>query len=258
MTSGTNHLRRTNRVTRLGPIPRGGARLAVNQAGAAGAWSDWQSSRSPFASSARAVTLVLIGGQRMLRDATASLLSAQDGLRVLGTFESVVQYLADGAGHRPAVLVLDCDGCGSEIAQAVTALRSARSDSKILMLCRQISQEVVGCAVAHRAGGVILKSCSTEEMRTAIAYVATGRTVMPVGWQRLVAGEPRERLGMSPRQREILALIAEGRCTQEIAAQLKLSPNTVKFHIRAIYARLGVRNRVEAANEHAQMASGGG
>ncbi|HLM84963.1 MAG TPA: response regulator transcription factor [Solirubrobacteraceae bacterium] len=235
-----------------------GSRLAANPAGAPGAWSGWPSSRPPFASSGRGVTLAMIGGQRMLRDATASLLSAQDGLRVLGTFESVTQYLADGAGGRPAVLVLDCDGCGSEIPQAVATLRSAKIDSKILMLCRHISEELVRCTIAQRAGGIILKSYATEEIRAAIAYVATGRTVMPVGWQRLVAAQARERLEMSPRQREILALIAEGRCTQEIAAQLDLSPNTVKFHIRALYARLGVRNRVEAANKHAQMTSGGG
>ena len=64
-------------------------------------------------------------------------------------------------------------------------------------------------------------------------------------------------MGLSPRHRQILALIAQGRCTEEIALDLELSPNTIKFHIRALYSRLGVCNRVEAANQHAQMTSGG-
>jgi DNA-binding NarL/FixJ family response regulator len=52
--------------------------------------------------------------------------------------------------------------------------------------------------------------------------------------------------------------MAQGRGTDEIATELELSPNTVKFHIRALYSRLGVRNRVEAANRYAQMPSGDG
>jgi DNA-binding CsgD family transcriptional regulator len=81
---------------------------------------------------------------------------------------------------------------------------------------------------------------------------------MPAGWQRVLAGPAYKPLGLSPRQRQILALVAQGQGNEEIAAELDLSSNTVKFHIRALYARLGVRNRVEAANEYAQMTRGGG
>lgn len=257
MTPGTDELQRSDRAADWDHARRVGLRLDAYPAVSQGAWTGWQSPRSPSAGPSPSVTLALIGGQRMLRDATASLLNAQDGLSVLGTFESAAHYLADGAGSQPAVLVLDCDGCESETRQAIVALRSAQTDSRILMLCRQVSEEAVRCAIEYRAGGVILKSCSKEDIRAAIAYVATGRTVMPAGWQRLAAAQSRQRLEVSPRQREILDLIAEGRCNQEIAARLGLSPNTVKFHIRALYARLGVRNRVEAANEHAQITSGG-
>jgi DNA-binding NarL/FixJ family response regulator len=193
----------------------------------------------------------------MLREATASLLGAQHGLRVVGSFESATQYLSDSAGVEAAVLLLDCDGPFTTARQAVAVLRSAKPHSRLAMLCGQVSGEMVSCAIEHRVGGVILKSYSTQETLAAIAYVATGRTVMPVGWQRLVAAQPLKPLEVSPRQREILSLIAAGCANQEIAAQLDLSPNTVKFHIRAIYERLGVRNRVEAANQHAQMTSGG-
>jgi DNA-binding NarL/FixJ family response regulator len=87
--------------------------------------------------------------------------------------------------------------------------------------------------------------------------MATGRTVMPAGWQRAVSPTARAPLGLSPRHRQILALIAEGHCNEAIAAELELSPNTIKFHIRALYSRLGVHNRVEAANRHAHMINGG-
>jgi DNA-binding NarL/FixJ family response regulator len=204
-----------------------------------------------------AVTLALIGGRRLLRDATASLLTAQDGLQVLGVFESAAHFLAVGAERAPALLLLDCDGAGlSDWRSAVSQLSCADAEWKLAMLCRELSEEMVQCAVEHRLAGVVLKSYSASEVRAVIDCMVSGRTVMPAGWQRAISSGSRERIGLSPRHREILALIAEGRCNEEIAAELRLSPNTVKFHVRALYARLGVHNRVAAANRYAQMTNG--
>jgi DNA-binding NarL/FixJ family response regulator len=214
-------------------------------------------SEPPFAFPSPTVTLVLVGGQRLLRDATASLLAAQDGLTVLGTFESAAHFLAAGMEHPPAMLLLDCDGGDPcDLRSAVRVLSSAQVESRIVLLCKEIREEVVRCAIEHGVGGVILKSYSTKDIRAAISYMATGRTVMPGGWQRAGVSRARERLGLSPRHREILVLIAQGRCNEEIAIELDLSSNTIKFHIRALYSRLGVRNRVEAARQYAQMTSG--
>jgi DNA-binding NarL/FixJ family response regulator len=125
-----------------------------------------------------------------------------------------------------------------------------------VLLCRAPCEEVVRCAIEHRASGVLLKSYSTDDIRAALAYTATGRTVMPAGWQQLLSAHAGTRVRLSPRHRQILALIAAGRRNEEIALDLELSPNTIKFHIHALYSRLGVRNRVEAANLHAQITSG--
>ena len=213
---------------------------------------------SPFVLDGPAVTLALIGGKRLLREASASLLTAQDGLHVLGTFESPAHFLAAGLRKPPAVILFDCDDSGpAALREALTALGPPRVDARIVMLCRGIREDVVACAIEHRVSGVILKSCSTKDMLAAIAYVVTGRTVMPLGWQRAASAIRRGPPGLSPRHREILGLIAQGRRNNAIAAELELSPNTIKFHIRALYSRLGVRNRVEAANRYAQMTSEG-
>lgn len=220
-------------------------------------WNDWPLSGSSFDWPSPVVTLGLIGGQRLLRDATARLLAAQDGLDVLGTFESVAHFLAVDMEKPPAVLLLDCDGSDPSGCQSAVGTLSAHVSSGIVLLCREMSEEVVRCAIEHRVSGVILKSFSTEDVRAAIEYMATGRTVMPAGWQRVVAKPLRQRLGLSPRHRQILALIAQGRRNEEIASELELSPNTIKFHIRALYSRLGVRNRVEAANQYALIIGDG-
>ena len=206
-----------------------------------------------------AITIVLIGGQRLLRDATASLLTAQDGLQVLGAFATAAEFLAADFKRSPAVLLLDCDG--GELGECGTAMRELSptcSHSRVVLLCRTAREEVVRCAIEHRASGVLLKSYSTEDILAALAYTTTGRTVLPAGWQQLLPAQPGCAARLSPRHRQILALIAAGRRNDEIALDLELSPNTIKFHIRALYSRLGVRNRVEAANLYAQIASGDG
>jgi len=201
------------------------------------------------------IKLALIGGQLMLREATAGLLGAQEGLDVLGTFDSASHFLATRWARPPAVLLLDCDGLDPESRLlAVRQLCSTREPCRLVLLCREACAEVVRCAIEHRLSGVLLKSCSAEDLGAALAYTASGRTVLPAGWQQAASGPcPHERPGLTPRHRQILALIARGQRNEEIASELALSPNTVKFHVRALYARIGVRNRVEAANQYAQM-----
>jgi two-component system response regulator DesR len=226
--------------------------------GSAGLPTEWRG-RPRLDRPSPAITIALIGGQRLLRDATASLLTAQDGLQVLGAFATAAEFLATEWKRSPAVLVLDCDGgeprnCGAALAE----LSRTSARSRIVLLCRTASEEVVRCAIEHRASAVLLKSYSTEDILAALAYTATGRTVLPAGWQQLLPAQPGNGTRLSPRHRQILALIAAGRRNEEIALDLALSPNTIKFHIRALYSRLGVRNRVEAANLHAQITSGNG
>jgi len=204
------------------------------------------------------VTLALIGGQRLLREATAGLLGRQDGLRVIGTFDSVAHYLEVAQEESASVALLDCEeedpACWPSL---IASLRSSNLDTAVMLLCGDAHENGVRHAIEQGVTGVILKSYGATQIREAITYVATGRTVMPAGWQRMCAGAAERHLGLSPRQRQILGLIAQGQGNEEIATELDMSPNTVKFHIRALYSRLGVRNRVEAANQYAQMTRGG-
>ena len=204
----------------------------------------------------RVITVALVGGHRLLRDATANLLGGEPGLRVLGAFASVAHYRVLGSDHPPDVLLLDCDE-NTGWQQAVETLTASTLRSRVVLLCGVVREEIIRCAIEQRVSGVIQKNYTPRETRDAIAYIATGRTVMPVGWQRVFDRTIGKPLGLSPRHRQILALIAQGRGSEEIAAELRLSRNTVKFHTRELYARLGVHNRVEAANQYALMSCGG-
>jgi DNA-binding NarL/FixJ family response regulator len=204
------------------------------------------------------IELVLVGGGRLMRGAIASLLAAQEGFAVQGTFESAAHFLARDFERPPNVVLLDCDGDPDGWRSAVSVLGHTHPGTKLVMLCQEMCPETIRYAMEHRVGGVILKSYSTEDIRQALMYMASGRTIMPAGWQRAAASVRRDPLALSPRLRQILTLIAQGQSNEQIAAVLELSPNTVKFHVRAIYARLGVRNRVEAALLYAQMTRGAG
>jgi DNA-binding NarL/FixJ family response regulator len=211
----------------------------------------WPGSDEPSAGGG--LDLALIGGDRLIRAATAGLLETQEGFRVRGAFESATEFLASEGVESVRVVLLDCDQESSLWCSAVNVLSRFHARARIVMVCRELSPEVVHCAMQHRVGGVVLKSYSAEDIREAIRYMASGRTVMPAGWQQAAVPLRARQLAVSPRLRQILTLIAQGRSNEEIADALQLSPNTIKFHVRTLYARLGVRNRVEATRLYTQM-----
>ncbi|HEY2767335.1 MAG TPA: response regulator transcription factor [Solirubrobacteraceae bacterium] len=209
-------------------------------------------------SSLAVIRLALVGGGQLMRGATANLLAAQDGFVVMGNFESVADFLACDMPEPPAVLLLDCDGDGANPRSAVSVLSRTYAAVKLVLLCGDVTAEIVRCAMEYGVSGVLLKSYTAEDVRHAIRYMASGRTILPAGWQQAAGSIQRDPLLLSPRLRQILALVAQGLSNDKIAAQLGLSPNTVKFHVRALYARLGVHNRVEASIFYAQLTRGGG
>jgi DNA-binding NarL/FixJ family response regulator len=141
---------------------------------------------------------------------------------------------------------------------AVAEIRCGYPELKILLLCEVATPAVVRCAIEEHAEGVVLKSETVEDMVLALRHVLAGRSVMPVGWQAAsVESEPGpiRAAALSVREREVLDLVTAGMSNEEVAKHLVISSNTVKFHLRMIYSRLGVHNRVEATRvgSHVQV-----
>ncbi len=146
--------------------------------------------------------------------------------------------------------------------EAVAQIRSRYPELKILLLCEVATPAVVRCAMEEHAEGVVLKSETVEDMVLALRHVLAGRAVMPAGWQAAsVESEsgPIRAAALSMREREVLDLVTAGMSNEEVAKHLVISSNTVKFHLRMIYSRLGVHNRVEATRvgSHVQVNLGG-
>lgn len=147
--------------------------------------------------------------------------------------------LAAAARHKPHVALVDLflgERSGSELCEAI---REASPSTRVLLISGVgwISPQAAKTAGAF---GFVSKDWSADEVAMAVRMVGKGMTVF--GRQEEAPATP-----LSKREREVLTLIAGGATNKEIAARLFLSPHTVKEHASALYRKLGVKNRAEAA-----------
>ena len=151
--------------------------------------------------------------------------------------------------NEPDVALVDLflgERSGAELCEAI---REVSAKTRVLLISGVgwISPEA---AKAAGAAGFISKDWSAEEVANAVRMVGRGMTV----FAREAEGPATP---LSPREREVLALIGEGATNREIAKRLFLSPHTVKDHTTALYRKLGVRNRAEAARRAEQLGLSG-
>lgn len=172
------------------------------------------------------------------------------GLEVAGAagdLDALVGHLPEGSAD---VLVLDAgfDATAGPIV-ALQRIRELAPETRVVVLAESLDGMLGVLVREGDLDGVVLASDAGADLVAAIAQVVAGHSVFPAGWmrsaRRVAAGSPLSQL--SPRQREVLALLALGMDNDTIATRLYISRNTVKFHVRTIYERLGVHNRVEAA-----------
>ncbi len=191
--------------------------------------------------------VAIVGGAETLVAEALAWMLMKGGCKVVGVYPNwrALSVAMRTGRLRPqaAIVYTDDYPTGPE---AVAEIKLAHPELKILLLCEFATPSVVRCAIEERAEGVVLTSDTVEETILALRNVLEGRAVMPAGWQSasLRADDPLATL--SAREREILALLASGMSNKQIASHLTISANTVKFHLRTIYSKLGVHNRVQA------------
>ena len=126
------------------------------------------------------------------------------------------------------------------------ALRHASATTRIVVLADGVDCDLAHAVVDTGVSAVVPTSSHVEDVcAPSPRWPRAGRASRRACWRAL--NGPREPHGLSRRQVEVLEQLAAGRSNQEIARDAFISPNTVKFHVRAIYDRMGVHNRVEAA-----------
>jgi DNA-binding NarL/FixJ family response regulator len=192
--------------------------------------------------------IAIVGGAGAFVTEALAWMLTKSGSRVLGSYRdfSTLETALRGRAQALHVAVVDAEDPAAG-PPAVAALRHAYPDLKILLLCEVASPALVGCAIDEHVDGVVLKSDAPAEMILALRHVLEGRAVMPAGWHKASLEREAVVRVLSMREREILDLAASGLSNKEIAEQLVISTNTVKFHLRGIYCSLGVHSRLQAS-----------
>jgi two-component system nitrate/nitrite response regulator NarL len=151
----------------------------------------------------------------------------------------------------PDVAVLDVRMPGLTGTEVLNAIARERIETRVVFLSAHVDSELVYRAVALGAAAYLSKEADRSTIFDAVVAVARGQTVLSPEIQSGLAAqiqlrETESRPVLSPREQEVLRLIAEGGSAPEIARQLHLSPSTVKTHLQSLYEKLGVSDRAAA------------
>ncbi|HEX2122333.1 MAG TPA: response regulator transcription factor [Thermoanaerobaculia bacterium] len=184
------------------------------------------------------IRLVVVDDHPIVREGLVAALSRRDDFAVAAAFGSAEELLA--ARVKADVVLLDLELSGMSGVEAIP-----RIAAPVLVLTAYATDEQIDAVLRAGARGYLLKGAALEEIERAIRAVAEGQTYLdPRVATRVVALSAAPRL--SAREREVLRLVAAGRSNKEIANALTIAERTVKFHVTAIFNKLGAENRAQA------------
>jgi DNA-binding NarL/FixJ family response regulator len=181
--------------------------------------------------------VVLCDDHEIIREAVKARMAAEPGVEIVGeaaTAEDVVGVVKD---LHPDVCIVDVE--------ATKEILAAQPETRVVIFTAHAQPDLLTLALRAGASGYVLKSAPSEDIARAIEVVAGGSTFVGTELGQ-GAGEVEKLLELTPREREILELLAEGLRVKQIADRLSLSPATVHTHVRNAIARMEVDTRTEA------------
>lgn len=204
------------------------------------------------------IRVLIADDQRVVRDGLTMLVGLIDGVEVVGTAADGIEAVERAERERPDIVLMDLRMPAMEGAEATRRIRATLPETQVLVLTTYADDESLFPALQAGARGYLTKDASAEEIELAIRALAAGRTHLDHAiQQRLVAAvleaQPRQTTpveslpdNLSPREVDVLKLIAAGLSNGEIAASLFLTNATVKTHINRIFSKTGARDRAQA------------
>jgi RNA polymerase sigma factor (sigma-70 family) len=203
------------------------------------------------------VRVLVVDDHPIVRAMVRVACDGRDRLAVVGEAGDGAEALRQAADLQPDVIVLDLILPGMQGLEVAQALIADESAARILVLTATDDKSAVFEALRLGVSGYVEKTASVEEIADAIEAVARGELVFSKELERraqVQLGEfarkaretARALARLTPRERQVLALLAEGLSTRQIAKRLGLSDRTVESHIGNVYQKLDVRTRVQA------------
>ncbi len=207
--------------------------------------------------------VLLADDQRLVRESLATMLGLLGGIELVGTASDGEEAVRLAVAHAPDVVLMDLRMPRMDGIEATRRLRETAPAVRVIALTTFDDDESVLGALRAGARGYLTKDAGAEDIRRALFAVAAGEATLDPAVQHHVvaalaggggggAGDsdasagPELPDGLTPREAEVLALIAEGLSNHEIAERLVVSPTTVKSHVNHLFAKTGVRDRAQA------------
>jgi len=188
--------------------------------------------------------VLIVDDHPVVRRGLRALLEVQDDIAVVGEADDGPAAVTLATELRPDIVLLDLKLPGMDGIAVLQSLRS--SGLRVLVLTSATEPSAAAQAVRAGAAGVLYKDIDPDALVRAIRSVADGNVLLaPEAFGSLIRGSRADTL--TAREREVLSRIAEGRSNREIARLLRLSEKTVKAHVSAVLAKLGVQDRTQAA-----------
>ncbi|CAM3693630.1 response regulator transcription factor [Tsukamurella strandjordii] len=206
------------------------------------------------------VTVVVADDQAAVRDALAAMLDLSPGIAVVGTASDGAEAVEVTLRLRPAVLLTDLRMPHLDGVDATERVLAAAPDTAVVLLTTYDDEESILRGLQAGARGYLTKNAGRAEIAAAIAAAAAGQSVLDPGVQRRLLASitapgatPAARsaggappIDLTPRETEVLRLIADGLANRDIATRLFVSESTVKTHINNLFAKAHLRDRAHA------------
>ncbi|WP_414566784.1 MULTISPECIES: response regulator [unclassified Anabaena] len=205
------------------------------------------------------IKVLLVDDQNLIRQGLKALLELEPDLEIIGEAENGEQAVDLSNQLQPDVILMDIRMPIIDGVAATRAIQKSCPEIKILVLTTFDDDEYVTAALKNGAMGYLLKDTPSEELAVAIRAVHKGYTQLGPGIIKKLVNQfspvtptqlppvPPSLAELTPREKEVLQLIATGANNREIAQQLYISEGTVKNHVTNILNRLNLRDRTQAA-----------
>ncbi len=194
----------------------------------------------------RVIRVMIADDHPPMRMGLIALINSQASMTVIAEASDGEEAIEVYEDTKPDIALMDLRMPGMGGAEAIIAIKKRYPEAKIIVLSTYDSDEDIHRALQSGAASYILKDMPIEEIAETIEMVFEGDTALPeVVKKRLAERSQREQL--TEREREVLESLIKGRSNKEIATSLSISDETVKSHLKALFLKLKVRDRTEAA-----------
>jgi DNA-binding NarL/FixJ family response regulator len=200
-------------------------------------------------------SIILYEDNQQLSDSIVTMLRLNKDLRIIGAHKNPKEAETHLQEFHPDLLIMDIDMPGMDGIEAVTQVRKANKDIPILMLTVFDDNDHVFDAICAGASGYLLKKHISSKLFSAIEEVLEGGAPMSPSVARMVLASMQQKTPshnpyqLTPKETEVLTSLSKGNSYKLIAAQVGISIDTVRSHIRKIYEKLQVHSQTEAVSK---------